>query len=75
MLRLFGSDVWSIWSSGIHGFVRMGLVLNLPLDQKPDNFLETAVNSSQLDRVTKQCAEILHQNSILVTVKPFQAGF
>jgi hypothetical protein len=28
-----------------------------------------------MQAVTKQCAEILHQNSILATVQPFQEPF
>jgi hypothetical protein len=28
-----------------------------------------------MQSVTKQCAKILHQNSISATVQPFQAGF
>jgi hypothetical protein len=30
--------------------------------------------SKQMQAITKQCTEILHQNSILATVQSFQAG-
>jgi hypothetical protein len=33
------------------------------------------VVTKQMQALTKQCAEILHQNSILATVQSFQAGF